>query len=220
VSGGPREDEVERIRTVYDGYVDLADKKWSRANRGNQAMTRERHAAMLGLLRDHGHWPLGERRILDVGCGGGELLAFFKASGATDSNLFGVDLLPARIEAARRLLPSSRLSVGNGESLDFPDASFDLITLFVVFSSILSWQMTQRLAREVARLVRPGGAILIYEFRVPSLANRNTRAVRRAEFRRLLPDFDLHARSLTVIPPLARRLGPATSLLYPIFAAI
>jgi ubiquinone/menaquinone biosynthesis C-methylase UbiE len=220
VSRKTGEDEVERIRSVYDGYVDVAEKKWSRGNRGNQAMTRERHEVLLELLRDHGQWPLTGRKILDVGCGGGELLAFFRANGASDSGLFGVDLLPARIEAAQRLLPSARLSVGNGESLDFPDASFDLVTLFVVFSSILSSQMTRQLAREIARLVRPGGAIVIYEFRVPSPLNRHTRAVRRAEVRRLLPEFELHSRSLTVVPPLARRLGPATGLLYPLFAAL
>lgn len=220
MSGNHGEDEVERIRTVYDGYADIAEKKWSRSNPGNQATTRERQALLLRMLREHGQWPLSDRKILDVGCGGGELLAFFKANGAADTNLFGVDLLSARIEAARRLLPAVQFSVGNGESLEFPDAAFDLVTLFVVFSSILSPQMTQQLAREVARLVRPGGAIVIYEFRVPSIMNRNTRAVRRAEVRRLLPEFELHAHSLTVLPPLARRMGSLTRWLYPLCAAI
>lgn len=220
MSGKLGDDEVERIRAVYDGYVDIAEKKWSRGNRGNQAMTRERHALLLRMLRESGQWPLSERKILDVGCGGGELLAFFRANGAVDANLYGVDLLPARIEAARRLLPEAQLSVGNGESLDFADASFDLVTLFVVFSSILSSQMTRQLARETARLVRPGGAIVIYEFRVPSPMNRHTRAVRRAEVRELLPEFELDARSLTVVPPFSRRMGPATGWLYPLCAAL
>ena len=214
------DEEVRRIRTVYDGYVEIAEKKWSRANAGNRAMTAERHAGVISLLREAGQWPLENKQILDVGCGGGELLAFFSASGAATANLHGVDLLPARIDAARRLLPGAHFSVANGESLDFPDASFDLITLFVVFSSILSAQMTQSLAHELARLLRPDGGILIYEFRVPSPMNRHTRAVRRSEMRRLFPQFTLRARSLTVIPPLSRRMGAATNWLYPLCAAL
>ena len=80
--------------------------------------------------------------------------------------------------------------------------------------------MTHNLAREVRRVLRPDGHVLIYDFRVPSPLNRNTRAVRRSMIRRLFPDLTMIARSLTLLPPLARRLGFAPQTAYSSLAAI
>jgi len=212
--------EVQRIRAAYDRYRDGAALKWSRGNPGNLAMLEERNACLASLLQAGGMWPLKSRRVLDVGCGGGDLLAFFETLGVQREDLFGVDLMAERIEAARNALPGANLSVANGEELPFPDGSFDVLSLFVVFSSILSERMAQNLASEVMRVLRPGGCVLVYDFRVPSIWNRNTRAIPRRSVRRLFPDFILSARTVTLLPPLARRLGTATRVLYPILSTI
>lgn len=216
----PTASEVERIRTVYDGYRDEAGRKWSRGNPGNLAMVAERNDCIVRLLGDAGLPNLEGRRVLDVGCGGGELLQFFAMRGARPADLSGVDLLPERIAAARELLPGAGFSVGNAERLEFADASFDLVTLFTVFSSILDARMSTNLAREVVRVLRPDGRVLIYEFRVPSLTNRHTRPLGRRRIRGLFPGAAVTARSLTVVPPLARRLGGLTGALYPICARL
>jgi len=102
VTGEPPNEETERIRAVYQGYRALAESKWSRTNAGNLAMVRERNAVIVRMLRAAGIWPLEGRRILDVGCGGGDLLSFFQSQGTLPGDLFGVDLLPERIDEARR----------------------------------------------------------------------------------------------------------------------
>lgn len=63
-------------------------------------------AALLHALRMHGEWVRGAR-VLEIGCGSGVLLAAAGALGATA--LCGVDVEPAAVAAARRLLQGSDL---------------------------------------------------------------------------------------------------------------
>ncbi|MCZ2156026.1 MAG: class I SAM-dependent methyltransferase [Bryobacterales bacterium] len=213
-------DEVERIRDVYSGYGDFAATKWARSNAGNRAMLQERNAVIADLLGVAGKFPPRDLRILDIGCGEGELLGLMSSWGAGQESCFGVDLLPERIAIAREKFPLMTFSVANAERLDFPSASFDVITLFTVFSSILAPEMSVNLAREVGRLLRPQGCVLIYDFRVPSLWNRNTRSIRRSDLRSLFSDYEISSHSLTVLPPLARRMGSITATAYPLLASL
>jgi ubiquinone/menaquinone biosynthesis C-methylase UbiE len=131
-----------------------------------------------------------------------------------------VDLLPDRIEEARERYPDLRFIPANAEALDFPDASFDLVLFFTVFSSILDAGMRARVAREAGRVLRPGGAVLWYDFRVDSPSNPNVRGIRRDAVLDLFPGYDASLRSVTLLPPLARRLGALTRALYPALAAL
>lgn len=75
-------------------------------------------------------------------------------------------------------------------------------------------------ATEVRRVTRPSGAILWYDVRLPNPFNPNTTAMTRSRIRDLFPDFRCELQSATLLPPLARRLGPLTHLLYPPLAAM
>jgi hypothetical protein len=56
-------------------------------------------------------------------------------------------------------------------------------------------------------VLAPGGRLVVWEPRVPTLGNRVTRLVRPAELEGATGVVAAR-RSLTVAPPLARRLGP------------
>ena len=213
-------EEVKRIRSAYSGYDEFAATKWARSNPGNQAMLQERNAVIADLLAVEGKFPPCNLRILDIGCGEGELLGLMSRWGADQGNCVGVDLMPERIAAAREKYPCMTFRTANAERLDFPSDSFDVISLFTVFSSILAPEMSANLAREVGRLLRPRGCVLIYDFRVPSPWNRNTRPVRRGYLCSLFSEYEIISRSLTVLPPLARRLGGMTASVYPLLASI
>jgi ubiquinone/menaquinone biosynthesis C-methylase UbiE len=214
--------EVERLVTVYREYREDSSfqAKWSLTNPGNRAMARERQGLLTRLLQMHSFFPLAGRRILDVGCGGGAVLASFKDLGASSENLYGVDLMPERIAQAQESFPDIHFQAGNAENLAFPSAYFDLVLLFVVFSSILDTRMARNVSREVSRVLKPGGAVVWYDFIYNNPQNPQVRGLRLSAIRDLFPDFHFLMRKTTLFPPLARRLGPLTSVLYPALAAI
>jgi ubiquinone/menaquinone biosynthesis C-methylase UbiE len=109
---------------------------------------------------------------------------------------------------------------GNAEKLNFPDASFDLILFFTVFSSILDGDMAKNVASEAQRVLKPGGAVLWYDFRFNNPRNPNVRGIRKKDIKILFPKLRMHLSTITLLPPLARRLGRLVTIAYPILSAI
>lgn len=208
--------EVERLRQVYSEYgaSDATRSRWSAENVGNQCLLHERTDVLRCLLTDHGLLPLTEQRILDVGCGVGKVLAGLTEWGAQPKNLYGVDLLQKRIEAAQKNFPDIWFQEANAERLQFEDDSFDMILFFTVFSSILDNQMAHHVAGEALRVLKPSGAIVWYDFRYRNPGNPNTRPIRSTDIQELFPGFNLDLRAVTLLPPLARRLGRLAPYVY------
>jgi SAM-dependent methyltransferase len=102
-----------------------------------------------------------DERLLDVGCGDGFWTALFAEAGLAAT---GVDFSPAGIEAARRTNPGVEFVVGDAENLPFPDESFDVVFCRAI-SHLSRHQLftdaSARLVAGMARLLRPGGLILI-----------------------------------------------------------
>lgn len=94
-------------------------------------------------------------RLLDCGCGTGANLALLARHGQA----FGFDLSARGLSFAREMgVPRiARASIG---AIPFPDAAFDVITSFDVIYSLPD-EVEQAAARELARVLKPGGALLI-----------------------------------------------------------
>jgi len=216
------EPEARRLEAVYEDYEarGLPSTRWGAANPGNRAIMAERRRLTSRLLAESGLLPLGSREVLEVGCGTGHVLAGLLELGAESDRLHGIDLLPGRVEEARRSYPQLDVVQGNAEQLPFADESFDLVMLSVVFSSILDPRMQRNVADECIRVLRRGGAVLWYDFRYDNPSNPHVRGVRRRDLERLFPGFRFSLRTLTVVPQIARRLGPLTSTIYPLLAAL
>lgn len=212
--------ETDRIKQAYGSLDERAIARWDLRNAGNQLILAERRRLTRRLLEQEGWVPLGDRRVLDVGSGGGAELAWFRELGASESRLAGIDLLPDRVEAARQAYPQLEFHLGNAEHLPFPDSSFDLVLTYTIFSSILDPGMAANVASEIQRVLRPGGGLLWYDFRYNSPANRNVRGVSAARVRSLFPGLKGELLGVTLLPPLARRLGPLTPIAYPALASI
>jgi ubiquinone/menaquinone biosynthesis C-methylase UbiE len=214
--------EVERLAAVYAEYARTraGERRWSPDNAGNRAMLAERGAALRVALGAHGFLPLGERPVLEVGCGTGEVLAGLLALGATPGALRGIDLLPETIAVAQHRHPGIRFEVGNAEQIRQGDRDVEMVLAFTVFTSILDDGMAGRVAAEIDRVLRPGGAVVWYDFRVDNPRNRHVRGLGRRAIATLFPGYGVHMRSITVLPPLARRLGRATSWAYPLLARL
>jgi ubiquinone/menaquinone biosynthesis C-methylase UbiE len=218
----PTNHEVQRMIDVFRRYreSEVIQAQWSEANLGNRAIMRERIHAMGKVLSEVGYVPLTERRVLEVGCGSGKVLAMLLRWGASPDKLYGIDLVPERIEDAKQRFPEINFLLANAENLNFPDGSFDLVLQFTVFTAILDDEMAHNVAAEICRVLKPGGALLWYDFRYNNPWNRNVRGMTKEAIRALFPAFDLHLHTVTLLPPLARRLHRTTSILYPVLARI
>jgi len=116
----------------------------------------------------------------------------------------GIDLSEERISLAAKRLPEADIQAGDAQALPWRSASFDIVTQFTVFTSILDDSVRMRIALEMLRVLNPGGVILWYDFRFNNPRNPNVRGIRRQEIRQLFKGCDIDFRSLTLLPPLAR----------------
>lgn len=204
--------ERDRVARTFERYrADPGRRRaWSAANPGNAAIRDELARALLRVLADG---DVGGD-LLDVGCGTGWWLRALADAGQPSARLVGVELLTQRAEAARTGVPGARIEVADARALPWPDDSCALVTLLTTLSSMASAADVDAALDEARRVLAPGGAIVVWEPRVPT-ANRDTRLVRRAQLRRALGP-SLRVRTLTVAPPLARRAGGA----YPALARV
>ncbi len=92
---------------------------------------------------------------LDVGCGEGRFCRMLKAAGVRAT---GIDPTPAMIAAARQRDSGGDYRPGNAEALDFADASFDLVVSYITLVDIPDFRAA---IREMARVLRPGGSLLM-----------------------------------------------------------
>jgi len=183
-------------------------------------MLGERLGKMRELFEHHGVLPLRDRVVLDVGCGHGTDLERLVNWGARPENMHGVDASRERIGVARTSHPQMKFECISAAELPFPGAHFDLVLMCTLMTSVLDERVATGIANAVTRVLKPGGHILWYDFRYESITNRRTRAVRKNDIFRYFPSFDADFRTITLLPPMARRLGPLTSVLYPILNSI
>jgi SAM-dependent methyltransferase len=127
---------------------------------------------IVDLLR---HWRLLSpvRRVLDLGCGTGRVAA---AIAPHVASVLGVDLSPEMIARARSQHHGGtklRFAVTSGEELaDLADDSLDLVLAVDSFPYIVQCghALLERHIAEAARLLVPGGDLVIFNFSYRGLA--------------------------------------------------
>lgn len=196
---GNVDDELERARRVYEALADnpAYSSLYEPLRPANLFTTQERMWILAELLRRSGVSTLAGLDILDVGCGGGGELRRLTTLGASPDRLAGIDLMPYRVEAARRILPMARIETGSAHEMPFPDSSFDIVSQLVVFSSVVDPQVRRSIAAEMLRVLRPGGLILWWDIRkvrpTPDIV-----PIPMSEIRALFPGCSVRARSTTL----------------------
>ena len=101
--------------------------------------------------------------ILDIGCGGGRTIHKLAAI-ATEGKVYGVDSSETSVAASRKTneecIKSRRVEIlhGSVSHLPFPDQMFALAT---AVETHFYWPDLPEDMREVSRVLRPGGALVI-----------------------------------------------------------
>jgi ubiquinone/menaquinone biosynthesis C-methylase UbiE len=201
-----RDIEAERVRAAYARRAEKGlDARYEYWEPANLYIYQARERDVLHFLRRANMLPLSGRKVLDTGCGDGAVLRDLLRYGAGEENLHGIDLLPDRVELARKRLPGARVEEGDAQSLPYEDEAFDLVLGFTLLSSVVDQEARKRVAGEMRRVTRRGGLVLVYDFQVNPL-NRDVRPVPRAELRELFAGSRVEFRSTTLAPPILRLL--------------
>ena len=116
--------------------------------------------------------------VLDVGCGTGGLAMAAKRRVGGTGEVHGVDASPEMIARAnakpRRAGLAARFEIALAESLPFPDARFDVV-LSTVMLHHLPRAVREQSVREMARVLRPGGRVLVVDFAGASRSGKGPR---------------------------------------------
>lgn len=138
----------DRIAPLYDLLDGIYEHSWKRRLRAELF----RHA--------RGH-------ILDVGVGTGCNIPFYPR----ESRVVGIDMSERMLERARDraqdLGQPMTLHSMNLLSLDFPDASFDTITVTFVLLCLPD-ELQEPALRELRRVIKPNGQILVLDYQLSS----------------------------------------------------
>jgi 2-polyprenyl-3-methyl-5-hydroxy-6-metoxy-1,4-benzoquinol methylase len=105
--------------------------------------------------------PVGS--LLDVGCGGGELL---RAAVARGWRAAGAEPMPEAAELARSRAPGADVRTGLSSEVGFEERSFDVVCAFHVLEHMPD---ARAFLGELARFARPGGLVVV---ETPNYASR------------------------------------------------
>ncbi len=94
-------------------------------------------------------------RVLDVGCGRGEIVRHCTRLGV---HAYGLDYAPVALRMAR---DAGNICQADAKLLPFPSASFDRVLMFDVVEHLYPWELDQALA-EVRRVLRPDGRLIVH----------------------------------------------------------
>ncbi len=121
----------------------------------------------------------GASEVLDVASGTGDVAIALDRKGIA---VIGVDISERMLDIARKKAPHITFLTGDASCLDFPDNSFDAVTIAF---GIRNFDKRPDCIRELLRVLKPGGLLAIAEFSIPG--NRLWKALYSFYFLRILP---------------------------------
>ena len=110
----------------------------------------------------------GRNRLLDVACGTGDFAIAASKTGVR--HITGIDISANMVEVGKQKIHELGLEdrivlqSGDSEQIDFPDNTFDTVT---VAFGVRNFEHLELGLSEMCRVLRPGGKVIILEFSMP-----------------------------------------------------
>lgn len=142
----------EYFRSACEGYDEFNETEGQRLSR------RLSEAFALAEVRPG-------MRVLDVGCGRGEILRHCALLGA---DAFGIDYAPVAVNMSQQVVETTgkapgvaAVALADAKDLPFPDNHFDRVLMFDVVEHLYPWELHQALL-EVRRVLKPDGVFIVH----------------------------------------------------------
>ena len=145
-----------QVREMFDRIAGVYDLL-------NTVMTAGLHHAWRERAADLAEVGAGAR-VLDVATGTGDLAVALARRVGPEGEVVGSDFSERMLELARKKAPELRFESGNALALPYEDDSFDAAT---VGFGARNFDDLERGLAEMARVVRPGGKVVVLEFTTP-----------------------------------------------------
>ncbi len=145
-----------QVQAMFDRIAGLYD-------RMNAVMTAGRHHAWRARAADLAGLAPGDR-ALDVATGTGDLAIELARRVEPDGEVIGADFAEEMLARARAKAPNLAFETANALALPYPDDAFDAAT---VGFGARNFDDLERGVGEMARVVRPGGHVVILEITAP-----------------------------------------------------
>ncbi len=132
--------------------------------------------------------PKQSQQILDLACGTGDFSLAIAAKSHPDTRVAGVDLSEGMLSVMREKVAAAGLGnrisaeLGDAEHLPFGEGCFDRVTIAF---GVRNFEHREAALREVRRVLKPGGKLVILELSVPS--NPFIRGCYNLYFTKLMP---------------------------------
>lgn len=124
-------------------------------------------------------------KVLDVGCGKGASLMSLLRLGFMPTNLHGVDIRPEQIAFTRNQLPISTIQCADASRLQFAGNTFDITHASAMFLQVPDEVLSGGIAAEMVRVTKPGGHILVSDWRYSKPGSSEFKAVDKKRIARL-----------------------------------
>lgn len=214
-----RERDLDTIRSAYDGYrVHGRRRLWDLQNPGFARLVADRDRMIISNIRASLGPSVG--RLLEIGFGDARLAEAAHAAQLPIGKWAGVDLDADAVRLASQQLPWATFIEASADRLPFDDATWDVVLASALFSSLPSIEIERAVAAETARVLAPGGWLVWYDLRIDNPTNRAVHGLSRERLRSLFPGWKAELRAMSLLPPLARRLGRTTPIAYPILERV
>ena len=147
--------QMEKAAPTYDSLM-------KRMTFGRERALRETTVSLAGVKPGDS--------VLEVGCGTGTLTLAAKRRAGPSGKVFGIDVIPVMIELSQRKAAQAgediTFKLASIGEIPFPENQFDVVMCsFMIFH--MSEMMRQKGMREIYRVLKPQGRLLILDAALP-----------------------------------------------------
>jgi len=187
--------EIERLKNVYklyDSSKDYSRKYLPIGRYSYMFFSLIKHLNF--LIKAQGLLTLEDKKILDIGCGFGHNFANLYYFGANPKKIFGLDLLKYRLDKVKKKYSINNLINCNAEYIPLKDKQFDIVSQFVVFSSILDDEVCKKIGSEMLRVLKDDGMIIWYDSYGGKKMSEHTRSYTERDIKQFFPNckYEFH----------------------------